>query len=96
MPALLGARDGQASASTSLVITDPAPTIAPAPIVTGATSALFEPMKAPAPIDGAIFEEAVVIAGDRARADIGARADVGVADVGQMVGLGARARASPS
>jgi hypothetical protein len=33
-----------------LVTTDPAPTIAPAPIDTGATSALFEPMNAPAPI----------------------------------------------
>ena len=39
-----------ASASTSSVMTDPAPTIAPAPIVTGATSAVFEPMKAPSPI----------------------------------------------
>jgi hypothetical protein len=38
------------SASTSSVITDPAPTIAPSPIVTGATSAVFEPMNAPAPI----------------------------------------------
>ena len=35
---------------TSAVITEPAPTIAPSPIVTGATSAVFEPMKAPAPI----------------------------------------------
>ena len=32
------------------VITDPAPTIAPSPTRTGATSAVFEPMNAPAPI----------------------------------------------
>jgi hypothetical protein len=31
-------------------MTEPAPTIAPSPMVTGATSAVFEPMKAPAPI----------------------------------------------
>jgi hypothetical protein len=30
-----------------LVITEPAPMVALLPIVTGATSALFEPMKAP-------------------------------------------------
>ena len=47
---LLGALDREASASTSSVITDPAPITAPAPIVTGATSAVFEPMNAPAPI----------------------------------------------
>lgn len=34
---------------------------------------------------------AVVIAGDGARADIGARADMGVTEVGQMVGFGALA-----
>jgi hypothetical protein len=38
------------SASTSRVTTDPAPTIAPAPMLTGATSAELEPMKAPSPI----------------------------------------------
>src|SRR3954454_5196493 len=38
------------SASTSAVMTDPAPMIAPSPTVTRATSAVFEPMKAPAPI----------------------------------------------
>ena len=36
--------------STSRVMTEPAPTIAPSPTLTGATSAVFEPMKAPAPI----------------------------------------------
>ncbi len=38
------------SAATFFVTTEPAPTIAPAPMLTGATSALFDPMKAPAPI----------------------------------------------
>jgi hypothetical protein len=32
------------------VTTLPAPTMAPSPIFTGATSAVFEPMKAPAPM----------------------------------------------
>src|SRR5690606_33602373 len=40
----------RAFASTSAVTTDPAPTIAPSPIFTGATSALFDPIKAPWPI----------------------------------------------
>src|SRR5205814_972427 len=39
-----------ASAGTSRVTTLPAATIAPAPTVTGATSAVFEPMNAPSPI----------------------------------------------
>ena len=39
-----------ASASTSWVTVLPAPTMAPSPTRTGATSAVFEPMKAPAPM----------------------------------------------
>src|SRR6516165_2936129 len=39
-----------ASAETSLVTTLPAATIAPSPTVTGATSAVFEPIKTPSPI----------------------------------------------
>src|SRR3546814_20939353 len=39
-----------ASAGTSRVTVEPAPTMARSPTVTGATSAVFEPMKAPAPI----------------------------------------------
>ena len=35
---------------TSAVIVLPAPIIAPAPIVTGATSAVFDPIDAPSPI----------------------------------------------
>ena len=38
-----------ASSGTSRVITEPEPVIAPAPMVTGATSAVFDPMKAPWP-----------------------------------------------
>jgi hypothetical protein len=38
------------SAGASFVITEPAPIVAFAPISTGATSELFEPMKAPSPI----------------------------------------------
>ena len=47
---------------------------------------------------GEMLVEAVIIAGDGARADIGARADARIAEIGQMVGLGAffnRARSSP-
>jgi hypothetical protein len=39
-----------ASGATSRVTTLPAATIAPAPTVTGATSAVFEPINAPSPI----------------------------------------------
>ena len=46
-----GARDSASeSAGTSFVMTLPDPTYAPSPILTGATSAELEPMKAPAPI----------------------------------------------
>src|SRR5690606_17589040 len=40
---------------------------------------------------GPVFEEAVIIAGDRTGADIGFRADLGIADIGEVVGLGALA-----
>ena len=64
--------------------------MAPSPIFTGATSAAFEPMKAPAPISVRCFCDAVVIAGDGAGADIGARADMGIADIGEVMGFDAR------
>ena len=79
------------SASTSRVMTDPAPTIAPSPMVTGATSARVGADERARADHRAIFAEAVIIAGDRARADVGLGADRGVADVGQMVDLGALA-----
>ena len=47
---LLPAAIDNASGATSRVTTLPAATIAPAPTVTGATSAVFEPIKAPSPI----------------------------------------------
>jgi hypothetical protein len=37
-------------AGASWVITEPAPIVACSPMLTGATSAEFEPMKAPSPI----------------------------------------------
>src|SRR5439155_18285247 len=42
----------------------------------------------------AVLLDAVVIAGDGARADVGPGADLGVADVAQMIGL--RVRAEPA
>ena len=41
---------------------------------------------------GPVLGEAVVIAGDCARAQIGPRTDGGVADIGEVVGLGALAK----
>ena len=43
-------------------------------MLTGATSAQSEPMKAPSPTWVSVLVEAVVVAEDRARADVGARA----------------------
>ena len=71
--------------------------MAPSPTFTGATSAVSEPMKAPAPISVQCLVEAVIIAGDGARADIGAGAHARIAQIGEMIGLGAlldRARSS--
>ena len=46
-------------------------------------------MKAPSPISVRSLIEAVVVAEDRAGADVGLGADAAVAEVGQVVGLGA-------
>ena len=62
-------------AATSSVITLPAATMAPSPTVTGATSATSEPTKTSRADRRAMLVVAVVIAGDRAGADIGAGAD---------------------
>ena len=43
---------------------------------------------------GAPLAVAIVVHGDRAGADVGGRADVGIAQIGQVVGLGAAAHAS--
>jgi hypothetical protein len=70
-----------ASASTSRVTTEPAPTIAP-------RRSDRRHQRAVGADEGAladhrrIFEEAVIIAGDGAGADVGARADLGIADIG--------------
>ena len=40
---------------------------------------------------GAMLGEAVIVAGDGAGADVSARADAGIADIGEMVNLGALA-----
>ncbi len=37
--------------------------------------------------NGFVFVEAVIIHGDRAAGEIGARADIGVADIAEMAGL---------
>ena len=85
-----------ASAGTSPVMTLPAATKAPSPIVTGATSddvGADEHVRADL---GAVLVDAVVIAGDGAGADIGARADACVADIGEVIGLDARRRGASS
>ena len=71
--------------------------MAPSPTVTGATSAVSEPMKARASDRGSMLVVAVVIAGDGAGADIGCLADIGIAEIGQVVCLGTvRQASSPS
>ena len=77
-----------ASADTSLVMTLPAAVMAPAPTVTGATNEVLVPMKAPSPMVGEVLVNTVVVARDGAGADVGAGANPGVADVGQVVDLG--------
>ena len=79
------------SASTSRVITEPAPTIAPAPITTGATRARVGADESALANLGPVLAEAIEIAGDRSRADIGFRPDRGVTDVRQVIDLGALA-----
>ena len=79
------------SSGASFVIVEPAPMVAPAPTLTGATSIAPEPMKAPSPISVRVLVRAVVIAGDGAGADIDLLADGRVAEVGQVIGLAARA-----
>ena len=49
----------------------------------------WTPVRACRPIDGAVLRDPVVVGEDRAGADVGALADLGVADVGQVRHLGA-------
>ena len=58
---------------------------------TGAIRFALQPMKARSPTVRAVLLIAVVVHRDRAAAEAGARADVGVADVGEVVGLHAAA-----
>ena len=67
---------------TSRLIVLPAPTNAPSPMVTGATSAPLAYERAGADV-GTVFGKAVVIAGDGAGADVRLGADPRIADVGQ-------------
>ena len=85
-----------APGGTSRRTTVPAPVAAPSPIVTGATNTLSRPGAAVPADDGAVLGDAVVVGGDRAGADVGALADLGVADVRQVRHLGARARSGRS
>jgi len=77
------------SSGVSRVMVEPAPIVAPAPTFTGATSIVPEPMNAPAPISVRHFVRAVVVAGDGAGADVDLLADGGIAEIGEVVGLGA-------
>ena len=94
-PSLPRSRAGTPLASapggTSRVTTAPAPVYAPSPTSTGATSTVFDPVRTPSPILVRCLSPAVVVGGDRARAEVGAGADLGVADVGEVRHLGALA-----
>ena len=85
-----------ASAGTSSVTVVPAPTMAPSPTVTGATSWTSEPTKTFRADRRLVLGEAVVVARDDAGAHVRPLADLGVAEVGQVVRLDALARAPPS
>ena len=61
---------------------------------TGATSVASEPMKQSSSITVRFLFGAVVVAGDGAGADVDVGADLGVADIGEVVGLRALADAA--
>ena len=79
------------SGATSSVMTDPAPTTAPSPMLTGRDQGGVGADEGARPDHRLIFAEPVVIAGDGPGADVGPGPDLGIADVGQMVDLGALA-----
>ena len=76
-----------ATAGTSLVMVEPAATKASSAIRSGATRFALQPMKARGSDLGAVLGDAVVVHDDRAAAEAGALAHVGVADVREMIGL---------
>ena len=80
-----------APGGTSSVIVEPAATYAPVPTRTGATSCESLPMNAPSSITVWCLARAVVVAGDRAGADVHLLADRRVAEVRQVVRLRALA-----
>ena len=79
----------RAPGGTSRRTTVPPAVPAPSPISTGATNVLLDPVRACRPTLVRCFVDAVVVGEDRARADVGALADLGVADVGEVRHLGA-------
>ena len=85
-----------APSGTSWVITDPAAVVAPAPTTTGATSIVSLPMKAPAPISVRCLATPSKLQVTAPAPMFAPLADLGVADVGEMVGLGAAAEPAAS
>ena len=81
--------NGESILADIFVIDRPAPVIAPSPTLHRRHQrGIRTDERARADI-GEMLVETIVIAGDGARADIGARADARIAQIGQMVGLGA-------
>ena len=87
---IAGTPFASAPAGTSWVTTAPAPVVESSPSSTGATSTVFDPVWARADL-GAVLGAAVVVGGDRARADVGAGSDLRIAHVGEVRHLGALA-----
>ena len=81
-----------ASASTSSVITLPAAVIAPAPDPHRRHQRRIGANESAGSDSGPVLGEPVVIAGDRAGADICPSAHLGVAEIGQVIGLRPRAQ----
>ena len=80
----LPALTASAPAGTSSRTVVPVPTYAPSPTVTGAMSCVSLPMNAPSSIVVVVLLRAVVVAGDRAGADVDVRADHRVAEIGEV------------
>src|SRR5258706_11934256 len=82
------ARDRVSSpAGASLVSVVPAPSVAPRPTRTGATSCVSEPMKTSSSMMVRCLFAPVVVAHVRAGTDVDVATDMAVADEGQGIGL---------